>query len=103
MAVIFKYKDKTYQAINLDKKLKRLKISSSDIDTLYSGELSQSELEKKFLEFTREEKEIPNESWHNPKLYRFYNKKDKTTILSIYDSLDNLKNNVNVNDYERLP
>ena len=93
MATIFKYKDKYYQATNLDKKLKRLKIQSSNIEILYEGDLSQSELERKFLEISKAEKEIEDESWHNPTLYYFFNPKDGTSITSI--------NNIIPPGYER--
>lgn len=102
MASIFKHKDKYYQTTNLSKKLKRLKIQESDIEILFEGELNQDELEKKFLELTKVEKEIPNESWHNPNLYEFYNPKDKTTILSIYPTLENLKEIVSISEYEKI-
>lgn len=99
MATIFKYKNKIYQAINLDKKLKRLKVSENDIEILFQGELSQSELEKKFLELTNSIKEIPTENWHNPNLYYFKNIKTNETIVSIYPTLDNLKNIINISEW----
>lgn len=103
MATIFKYKDKYYQTTNLEKKLKRLKISSSEIEILFEGELNQEELEQKFLELTKAKKEITSESWHNVKTYKFYNSKTKSTIISIYDNLDNLKGILdNINDYVRI-
>lgn len=100
MSTIFKYNNKYYQAINLDKKLKRLKISKEDIEVLFEGELSQSELEKKFLELTKKEETIEDKSWHNPKLYYFTNIKTNATITSIYDNLDNF-NDINANDWIR--
>lgn len=100
MATIFKYQDKYYQAANLNKKLKRLKVQSSDIEILFEGELSQSELEKKYLEFTREEKEVEHESWHNPTLYKYYDSKTKETIISIYPTLDDLKNELKESYYD---
>lgn len=96
MAVIFKHKNKYYQAINLNKKLKRLKISEDDIEILFEG--VQSELEKKFLELTRKEKEIPDESWHNPKLYYFININTNETITSVYDNLNHIPH-INQNDW----
>lgn len=99
MGTIFKYNDKIYQATNLDKKLKRLKIDKSDIQIL--SEVDNSELEKEYIKYNQEQKNIPDENWHNPRLYYFKNNKTKETIISIYDNLDNLNGIINVNDYER--
>lgn len=88
MATIFKHKNEIYQCVNLQKKLKRLEIDESDIEILFEGELSQSELEKKYLELIQDGKE---EIDHNEiKLYSFYNPKTKETILSIYPDLERL-------------
>lgn len=100
MATIFKYKDKYYQTTNLDKKLKRLKISNKDIKILFEGDVDKNELERLFIKLTQEEKEIPNESWHNPTLYKFYNPSTKETIVSIYDNLDHLP--INKNEWTRI-
>lgn len=100
MGTVFKYDDKIYQATNLDKKLKRLKIDKSVIEIL--SEVDNSQLEKEYIKYTKEEKEEPSESWHNPRLYTFKNNKTGETIISIYDNLDNLIGIVNVNDYERI-
>lgn len=102
MAYIFKYNDKVYQTMNLNKKLKRLKVNQDDIDILYQGDLTQAELEKKYLDITDAIKAVPTEAWHNVKLYTFRNTKTGGIIVSIYDCLDNLKECVNVNEYERI-
>lgn len=90
MATIFKYNNKYFQTLNLNKKLKRLKINPSDIEILYEGDLSQNELEKKFLELTQEQKIDEVEDWHSRNLYYFTNIKTGETITSIYDNLNNL-------------
>ena len=108
MATIFKYKNEFYQALNLDKKLKRLKVSKDDVEILYEGELNQSELEKKFLELSNKKKEDPKENWHDRRLYYYINKKTGETISSIYSSIEEMKahdvakNKQWYNDYERI-
>lgn len=96
MGTIFKYNDKIYQAINLDKKLKRLRINKQDIEIL--SEVDNSELEKEYIKYNQESKEDSND-YKQPKLYTFKNKKTGETIISIYDNLNNLKDYINVNDY----
>lgn len=86
MATIFKYNNEYYQCINLKKKLKRLRIDETDIEILFEGELSQSDLEKKFLELTQVNKDIDDND--NVKVYYFLNPKTKETITSIYPTLD---------------
>lgn len=88
--VTFKYNNRVYKAQHLKNKLKKLKITEEDIEILPNE--NEIELEKKI-------ESLPYESWHNPKLYKFYNSKDKTTILSIYNNLDNLKGIINIEDY----
>lgn len=99
MATIFKHKNEYYQCVNLKKKLKRLRIDESEIEILFEGELSQSDLEKKFLELTQvndDEDDNENETTY----YYFYNPKERKYIVSIYPDLEHL--NENVNDYERI-
>lgn len=88
MATIFKHNNEVYQCVNLKKKLKRLKIDESDIEILFEGELSQSELEKKYLELTQVNEDNINDN--NVKLYYFINSKTKETISSIYPTLERL-------------
>lgn len=82
MATIFKYDNKYYQAMNLDKKLKRLNISKEDIEIIYSGDISQSELEKKILELTKTPSEIEENT--DTQLYYFLNKDTGYSYISIY-------------------
>ena len=84
-ATMFKYNGKIWNPKNPEKKLKQLGITWNDVEII--------------KELPKVEKEIEHESWHNPKLYYFYNPKDKTTITSIYPTLDHLKEIVNINEY----
>lgn len=98
MGTIFKHNDRIYQATNLDKKLKRLRIDKSEIEIL--SEVDNSQLEKEYIKYTKEAKEIPEESWRNTRLYTFKNNKTGETIVSVYNNLDHLIGIVeNVNDY----
>lgn len=97
MAAIFKYNDKIYQCMSLDKKLKRLKIDKDDIDILLERDLTQSELEKEFINLTRF---CAESVLKEIKLYQFKNRITGETIISIYSTLDNLSNLININDYD---
>lgn len=88
MATIFKHNNEVYQCVNLKKKLKRLRIDESDIEILFESELSQSELEKKYLELTQTNEDVNDND--NVKLYHFINPKTKETITSIYPTLEGL-------------
>lgn len=98
MACIFNYNDKVYQCLSLDKKLKKLRINKEDIQIIFEGELTKEELETKFLELTKETKETKEDD--NIKKFYFKNKKDGSTITSIYPTLDDLKEIININEYE---
>lgn len=86
MRVKFKYNGREYYPKHLDKKLNELGITIDDIEIITESE----------------KKEEPIEYEDNVKLYHFINPKTKETILSIYPTLDNLKDIINVNDYERI-
>lgn len=77
----FKYNNKIYNPVNLEKKLKKMGITMGDIEIIPE--------EKETIEYI------------NIKLYYFKNKITGELISSIYDNLDNLCNVINVNDYER--
>lgn len=98
MAVIFKHNNKVYQCMSLDKKLKKLRIDKSEIDILFKGDLTKDELETKFLEMTKETKVIEEED--DIKKYYFKNRIDNSIIISIYPTLDNLRDVININDYD---
>lgn len=76
----FKYNNKFYSTPNLEKKLKKMKLTLEDIEIISEE---------------KEEKEDTN--WRT--LYYFKNPKTGEIITSIYPNLDNLKEIVNVNDY----
>lgn len=88
--VTFLYNGRTYKAQDFQKKLKKLKITEADVKIIPN----EHEIERE-----RKIAALPNESWHNPNLYEFYNPKDKTTILSIYPTLEHLKEIVSINEY----
>lgn len=100
MAVIFKYNNKIYQCMNLDKKLKKLRINKLDINILLEENLTKDELEAKYIELTKTIKEEdPTEEVIK---YYFKSKIDNSIITSIYSNLDNLKNVLNIEEYERI-
>lgn len=80
--VTFKYNNKQYTTNNLDSKLSKLGISNDDIEILGSTNLGNIDT--------------------SIKKYYFYNKDDKSTIVSIYDNLDNMKNYIDISKYERI-
>ena len=80
--VTFKYNNKQYTTNNLDSKLSKLGISNDDIEILGSTNLGNIDM--------------------SIKKYYFYNKDDKSTIVSIYDNLDNMKNYIDISKYERI-
>lgn len=98
MAVIFKHNNKVYQCMSLDKKLKKLRIDKNEIDILFEGDLTKDELEIKFLEMTKEIKVVEEED--DIKKYYFKNRIDNSIITSIYPTLDNLRDVININDYD---
>ena len=77
----FKYNNKIYNPVNLEKKLKKIGISINDIEIIQE--------EPKIIEYNSIE------------LFHFKNKNTKETISSIYDNLENLKEYININEYER--
>ena len=80
--VTFKYNNKQYTTNNLDSKLNKLGISKDDIEILESTNIGNIDT--------------------SIKKYYFYNKDDKSTIVSIYDNLDNMKNYIDISKYERI-
>lgn len=85
MEITFKYNGIIISTPNLDKKLKRMKITINDIEIINSLKNKQEEV----IEY---EDKI---------LYTFKNKNTEETIISIYPDLDNLKEFININEYER--
>ena len=79
--VTFRYKNKQYTTNNLERKLNSLGISISDIQIMGNRDLG----------------EIDNS------IQKYYFKKSNTgeTIVSIYPSLEHLKNIINIYEYKR--
>lgn len=88
--ITFEYDGKIYSPSNLEKKLKKLKITINDIKIL-------EDTSKKQIETIKEE------TYHQANkiaLYIFYNTQNGHTIVSIYNNLDDLVNCINVKDWE---
>lgn len=79
--ITFKYNNKQYTTNNLENKLQKLGISKNEIEILGKKDLGEIDT--------------------SIKKYYFYNPKDKTTIVSIYEVLD--KYIKNYDEYERMP
>lgn len=84
MDTTFIYKGKTVTTPNLEKKLKRMRITLSDIE---------------IVDEVHPKKESENSSCDGTNLYYFINLKTKESIISIYPTLDNLSFIENINDY----
>lgn len=82
MRIKFKYNGKIYSPVHPENKLKKLGITWDDVEII----------EEQVEEVTKEE-------YSNPRLYEFRNRKTGETILSIYDTLDDLTEIIDVNDY----
>lgn len=80
MRIKFKYNGIIYYPKDLNKKLKKLGITEDDIEVIDDSE----------------KEEIPLEL-DDTKKYYFTN--GKSTIVSIYNNLDNLRNMINVDEY----
>ena len=78
----FIYNNKIYNPVNLDKKLKKLGITIKDIQ---------------ILEESKEIEEIDT----SIQKYYFKNSNTGETVVSIYPSLEHLKNIVNIYEYKR--
>ena len=79
----FKYNGRIYNPVNVEKKLKKMGITINDIEII-----------------PEEVKKI--EEIDDTVTYLFIDKNNGKKIISIYDNLDNLKDIVNVNDYEKV-
>lgn len=78
----FIYNNRIYNPVNLDKKLKKLGITIKDIQIL-------------------EESKVIEEIDTSIQKYYYKNNKTGETIVSIYPSLEHLKNIINVYEYKR--
>ena len=79
----FMYNGRIYNPVNVEKKLKKMGITMDDIEII-----------------PEEVKKI--EEVDDTVTYLFIDKNNGKKIISIYDRLDNLKDIVNVNDYEKV-
>ena len=79
----FKYNGRIYNPVNVEKKLKKMGITINDIEII-----------------PEEVKKI--EEVDDTVTYLFIDKNKGKKIISIYNNLDNLKDIVNVNDYEKV-
>lgn len=82
--IMFKWNGKIWNPKNPEKKLKQLGITWNDV------EIIEEPIKKEIIEYD------------NVVLYRWKNKKDGSTITSIYNSLDKIGKVINIEDYERI-
>lgn len=79
----FMYNGRIYNPVNVEKKLKKMGITINDIEII-----------------PEEIKEVKYED--DTITYLFIDKVNGKRIVSIYDNLDDLKDLINVNDYEKV-
>ena len=79
----FMYNGRIYNPVNVEKKLKKMGITMDDIEII-----------------PEEIKEVKYED--DTITYLFIDKINGKRIVSIYDNLDDLKDLINVNDYEKV-
>ena len=79
----FKYNGRIYNPVNVEKKLKKMGITMNDIEII-----------------PEEIKEVKYED--DTITYLFIDRVNGKRIVSIYDNLDDLKDLINVNDYEKV-
>ena len=78
--ITFKYKNKQYTTNNLEKKLSKLGITKDEIEVM--GIKKEEPIDTSITK------------------YYFRNRKNKSILVSIYPTLDNLSNYINIKDYE---
>ena len=79
----FKYNGRIYNPVNVEKKLKKMGITMDDIEII-----------------PEEIKEVKYKD--DTITYLFIDRVNDKRIVSIYDNLDDLKDLINVNDYEKV-
>ena len=79
----FKHNGRIYNTVNVEKKLKKMGITMDDIEII-----------------PEEIKEVKYED--DTITYLFIDRVNGKQIVSIYDNLDDLKDLINVNDYEKV-
>lgn len=92
MPAIFKHNNKLIQCMNLQKKLKKMKISEDSIEIVWQGEATQNELEKRFVSLTTNKKEEQNDDEPFIKYYHFLNVKTGHKIHGVDNNLDRWHN-----------
>lgn len=97
MAVLFKYNEKLYQASDLGKKLKRLKLGINDIEFIKEG--TKEEIDKEYNRLANPSLK-KEENLDQITLYTFTD--GKYEIYSIYPDLNNLKDFVDISNYKRI-
>lgn len=79
----FMYNGRIYNPVNVEKKLKKMGITMDDIEII--------------------PEEIKEVKYENDTItYLFIDRVNGKRIVSIYDNLDDLKDLINVNDYEKV-
>ena len=79
----FKYNGRIYNPVNVEKKLKKMGITMDDIEII-PEEIKEVKYEDDII------------------TYLFIDRVNGKRIVSIYDNLDDLKDLINVNDYEKV-
>ena len=79
----FKYNGRIYNPVNVEKKLKKMGITMDDIEII-PEEIKEVKYEDDII------------------TYLFIDRVNDKRIVSIYDNLDDLKDLINVNDYEKV-
>ena len=79
----FMYNGRIYNPVNVEKKLKKMGITMDDIEII-PEEIKEVEYEDDTI------------------TYLFIDRVNGKRIVSIYDNLDDLKDLINVNDYEKV-
>ena len=79
----FKYNGRIYNPVNVEKKLKKMGITMDDIEII-PEEINEVKYEDDTI------------------TYLFIDRVNGKRIVSIYDNLDDLKDLINVNDYEKV-
>lgn len=98
---VYRINDKIYKTTNLKKKLKKIKIDDILYQIDYSGNTQSAEsiLDRWIKVNLMKSDESPETSIE---YYYFKNKITGDIIKSVYDNVDNLKEIINVNEYERI-
>lgn len=97
MAILFKYNEKLYQASDLSKKLKRLKLGINDIEVIKEGTKEEIDKEYNLLVNPSLKKE---ENSNKITLYTYSD--GKREIVSVYPNLNHLKDIADISNYKLI-